>query len=115
MNPCNENTHTDRIDVTFDIALYEYGIVRNPKNNDTVFCLTTTNDFLDDDDDDHEYSNYDISFDDVLDALKEAGKGYFSFIGSDLDTELKALDNNHLAIHIYSLNQYNGCFAPSIY
>jgi hypothetical protein len=115
MTPCNEDTHTDRMDVDFDISLHEYGIVRNPINNDTVFCLNPTNEFPEDDQHPHEYSNFNISIEDVEEALEEAEDQFFSFIGSDRKTEMKELSNNSLAFTIRSLNQYNGYFDPNTY
>ncbi len=117
MIECNENTHTDRTDVSFEIALHEYGLVRNPDNNDTVFCLNTVGDLSADSFEDHEfkYSNFDISLQDVKEALEEASPGYFSFIGSTKKKEIEKLDNDYLSIHIFSLNQYSGVFDPHTY
>lgn len=116
MQNCNENTHTDRLDADFDISLHEYGIVRNPITNDTVFCLNPTDDFPPDNYE-YQYSNFDITPDDVIEALNEAEPGFFSFIGSDLKTELERIkqDDTVLSYVIYSLNQYNGHFNPLYY
>ena len=113
MKLCNENTHTDRIDVSFEIALNEYGIVRNPKTNDTVFCLNPTPGY--EKEYAYQYTNFDISYTDVKEVLKETEEGYFSYIGSDRETALRELHGNCLAHHIFSLNQYNGYFSPFTY
>lgn len=114
MKQLNEYRHrgyTDRVDVTFDISLHEYGLIRNPKTTETIFCINPTNDFPDDDYE-YEYTSNPISVEDVRDALQEAGDGYFSFVGSDLETELTNLSNEWLTTHIMSLNMYNGAFDP---
>ena len=118
MKDCNENTHTDRMDVSFEISLYEYGIVRNPLTNDTVFFLDTVDNYEisehgENDDTENMCSSFDISIDDVREALADAESGYFHFIGSDREREIKNLDNNNLSLHIFSLNQYNGHFDPT--
>lgn len=105
-----EDIYTDRTDVTFEIALHECGIVRNPDNDDTMFCINVTDGH--DPEYDYKYSHQDISLEDVKEALEEAPNGYFSFIGSDRDTEINGLDNKFLALHIFSLNQWAGVFNP---
>ena len=105
----NMKNFTDRVDVTLDISLHEYGIVRNPKTNKTIFCDNVTSDFPPKG---YEYT-YTIDFinvDEVAGALMDMDDGYFSFIGSDLDTELDSLNNDCLAHHIMSMNMYDGHF-----
>ena len=112
MEKLNEDEYTDRTDATFDIALHEYGLVRNPTNNDTVFCLNTVDNHEVAEDFEYIYVHSIIEKEDVYNALQEAGDGYFSFIGSDLETEIDRLDNDYLSHHIFSLNMYNGVFDP---
>jgi hypothetical protein len=97
--------YTDRVDVSHKVSLYEYAIIR--------ICSNTY--ALDDGSDAREpvmpriHVDF-IGLEDVREALNEAEPGYFSFIGSDLETELANLDNNYLTIHIFSLEQYAGIF-----
>ena len=99
---------TDRVDVTFEISLLEYGIIRNPKTCETVFCHNSyqTPEDLKDADLDCQI----ITVDEVRDVLESQGDGFFSFIGSDKETEINSLDNNHLANIISSLDSYGGVF-----
>jgi len=109
--------YTDRVDADFDTSLYECGLVRNPKTNKVIFCINY-----------FEVCEYGmtwedgvpvpimdttfISWSDVWDALNEVEDGYYSFIGSDKETELKNLNAKYLTGHIQSLNMYNGHFDP---
>ncbi len=115
MNDFNENTHTDTMDVDFDISLNEYGIARNPDNGDTVFCLNPDDNYEMNENPNYQYRHLNISLQDVKDALNDASDGFFDFIGSDLNTELDNLDNDFLSHMILSLNQYNGHFSPFNY
>ena len=114
MQKCNEQTHTDRMDVSFDISLHEYGIVRNPITNDTVFCLNPTDDFPEDDYK-YEYSNFNISIENVEEALEESEDGFFDYIGQNRIDIINELHNSDLSHLIFSLNQYNGYFDPNSY
>ena len=51
-----------------------------------------------------------ITFDDVKEKLEEAGDGYFDYIGSTRQELLESIDNEHLAIHIISLERWDGSF-----
>jgi len=109
-NDLKEEDFTDRTDATFEIALYEYGLVRNPKTGETAFCINTTDDFKED----YEYEivTMEISAREIQEALEEISDGYFDFIGSDRKTELKNIDNEYLTHHIRAMNMYNGWFDP---
>ena len=102
----NEAGYTDRVDVTFIVSLFEYGIVRNPKNDKTIIGVKI--------DDAGNFTNFKwtyISLADIKEYLQEHAKdGYYSFIGSDKETELSNLSNDNLAIHIQSINSYDGWF-----
>ena len=100
--------YTDGVDVDTETSLYEYGIIRNPETNDVLFCHDFT----------HEggriiFDWSTIGTDDVKEALQDAGEGFFSFIGSDLETELNNLSNDYLANIIHSIGQYDGYFSQS--
>jgi hypothetical protein len=104
------DAYTDRVDVSMVISLFEYGIIRNPETNECIFSRFLTNE---EPDDDHEIElNYvDVSLTDVRDYLiEDTCQGFFSYIGSDLKTELERLDNNNLAHIINSINSYDGWF-----
>ena len=84
--------YTDRLDVDGDTSLYEYGFIRNPKTDETICCINT---YVGDEDisDWHKARKYIlrnqyISFAEVFEALEDASDGYYSFIGSDRQTEL---------------------------
>ena len=101
---------TDRMDASIKISLYEYQIIRNPKTDKSVICTNTHEmDLMDETIKPKVRVEY-ISFDDVHEALEEASEGYFNFIGSTKEKELKLLDNDYLTMSIFSLDQYNGYF-----
>ena len=116
----NRNNYVDRVDVDFDISLYEYGLVRNPKTNHVIFCIN----YYDVEEYGMTWKNglpvpmyqdtY-ITWSNVWDALEEASNGYYNFIGSDKETEQVNLEKNYLTRHILSLNMYNGWFSPTKY
>jgi hypothetical protein len=100
--------YTDRMDEDIETSLYEYRIIRNPKNDKCVICINAheMDDTLSKPNVIVEY----ISIDDVEEELKEANDGYFKFIDSKREIELAELDNNYLTHHIFSLWQWNGAF-----
>jgi len=107
------NDYTDRVDVSIEISLLDYGIIRNPQSEDTIFCLTTDGEYMPNDTDNLksiELKHISISKEQVIDELTESESGFFSYIGSDRATELNNLDNNNLTPIIFSLNQYSGNF-----
>jgi hypothetical protein len=100
--------YTDRMDVSIEISLFEYGIIRNPQNNEVLFYNGNPEPL-----DDHRISlrHTEISLADVRGYLiDESSKGFFSYIGSSLEKELAELDNNYLAGLIHSINMYDGYF-----
>ena len=106
---------TDRMDADIKTALYEYRIIRNPKNDKCIICINAHELEMDHKDPSGttvkpnvivEY----ISIDDVEEELEEANDGYFKFIGSTRKKELDELDNDYLTYHIFSLWQWNGAF-----
>ena len=107
--------YTDRMDASTKISLYEYRIIRNPKNDKCVVCTnaheldTSFGELLDSTVKPKVAIEY-ISIDDVEDELIDANDGYFKFIGSKREIELAELDNAHLTHHIFSLWQWNGAF-----
>jgi len=101
---------TDRMDASIKISLYEYQIIRNPKTDKSVICTNTHEMDLADETIKPKVRVEYISFDDVHEALEEASEGYFNFIGSTKEKELELLDNDHLTMSIFSLDQYNCYF-----
>lgn len=102
----NEKFYGDRVDVTFEISLYEYGVVRNPKTNKTIIGVNTDNTGM--------YTNFDFTYvtlEDVKEHLEEIEESYFSYIGVDnKEKHISNLDNNNLAHEIHSINQYDSWF-----
>ncbi|GAH07668.1 unnamed protein product, partial [marine sediment metagenome] len=64
-----------------------------------------------DDDKEIELKFVEVTLADVRGYLiDDSVQGFFSYIGSDLETELERLDNNLLALTICSINMYDGWF-----
>lgn len=104
------NNYTDRVDVTIEISLFEYGILRDPESNECLFNDEFRNEEPEDDCP-VQLKSCDVSVADVRGYLiDDSCKGFFSYIGSDLKTELDRLDNNNLAHIISSINSYDGWF-----
>jgi hypothetical protein len=104
------DNYTDRVDVSIEISLFEYGILRDPQTNDCIFNNHWTNE---EPDDDQEFllNHNTVTLADVRDYLiDQTSQGFFSYIGSDLQTELDRLDNNNLAHIITPINMYDGWF-----
>jgi len=104
--------YTDKTDTTTAIALFEYGQLRRPDTGKTIFCLNPNEEHTKDNK--PIIATITILLNDVKEALNEVDDGYFSFIGSERDTELDSLDNDYLTGHIRSLNMWNGCFINSL-
>jgi hypothetical protein len=104
------DAYTDRVDCTMEISLFEYGIIRNPETNECIFSRYLSNEEPNDDEE-IELNHVDVSLADVRGYLiDESSQGFFSYIGSDLETELDRLDNENLASIINSINMYDGWF-----
>ena len=104
------DAYTDRVDVTMEISLFEYGIIRNPETNECIFNRFLTNEEPYDDQE-IELNHVNVSLYDVTSYLiDDSSQGFFSYIGSDLKTELERLDNDNLAHIINSINSYDGWF-----
>ena len=108
----NYDNYTDRVDVSIEISLLEYGILRDPETTECLFCQPLTDNWeMDEDDKSIILKSCDVSIADVRDYLiDESSKGFFSYIGSDLKIELERLDNNLLTHIIHSINSYDGWF-----
>ncbi len=107
----NQRFYTDRVDCDFHISFHEYGIVRNPKTSECVFCLNTLfHEKIEDGIVKADIISDNIDIDSVREALEEVDDGYFDYIGSTREAEIKSLDNDHLTLHIMNLMQYDGTF-----
>ncbi len=109
---------TDKMDHSTKISLYEYQIIRNPKTDKCVICTNTymlncSYGIVNNTVKPNIRVEY-ITFDEVKEALEEVNDGYFNFIGSTREKELKNLDNDYLTRHIYPLEQWNGYFQLSV-
>ncbi len=104
---------TDGIDADSKVSLYEYGWLRNPANDKTLVCLNHTGEHSKENPPDIRVIH--ISLEDVKEALEEASDGYYSFIGSDRETELKGVSNEYLINSVHSLSMYNGVFLEQFY
>lgn len=118
MKAINLTNYTDRTDVNGFISLFDQGAIRNPKTNETLFPKRSYDGELicPEEDENFDISNnnvisMDITFEEVKEALEEIDKGYFSFIGSDRDKDIKNLSNDYLTNHIQTINMYNGYFS----
>ena len=89
-------------DVSPDISLGEYGLLWNPKDGTAVVTLPYN--------DTAEFALYHISEEEVRETLKEVPDGFFDFIGSTREEELKALNTGMVPHLIESIQQYNGHF-----
>lgn len=104
------NEYTDRMDVSIEISLFEYGIIRNPITNECLFYPEYSNDFPDDNKI-VKFKSMNITFKEVKEYLTDnATDGFFSYIGSNKKKELKRLSNDMLAYMIFTINQYDGYF-----
>jgi hypothetical protein len=99
---------TDKMDVSTIISLFEYGIVRNPETSQTIMAMADYREGLEPNT--YRFSKDIITKKDVKDALNEAGKGFYVFLGSTIEKEMADLDNDNLSGLIFSLNQWNGYF-----
>jgi hypothetical protein len=99
--------YEDRVDVTIEISLIEYGILRNPEDGE---CLFYKDNPEPDDNDRIQLYKCDVTIDDVKEYLEDADDSFFRFIGSTRYKELERLDNEDLAPIISSINQWDGHF-----
>ena len=108
INALEEKGYTDGVDVDTETSLYEYGIIRNPKTDDVLYCFPTEQTGLE-----NVFDWSTINYQDVLEALEEMPCGYFDFVGSTLDDEKKYISPEYLTGVISSINSYNGYFQQS--
>ena len=105
------DAYTDRVDVTIEISLFVYGILRNPITNECLFCTPVIDNWEMEDDKEIQLKSVDVTKEDVIDYLIEENRSaFFSFIGSDMNTELDRLEDNCFAHIIQSINLYDGWF-----
>ena len=103
-----DNGFTDMSDASAEISFLEYGMLRNPRANQVIYCGPV----------DCLYAEIRldwslIGIDDVKEYLENATDGFYSFIGSTKRKELDQLDNEFLSSLIQTINQYDGNFQQS--
>ena len=104
------NSYDDRVDVSPEISLFEYHVIRQSKTGKTLLWHPTLENKK------VEKSGYVsityISLKDVIFAINSIDIGYFEFIGGNKSLVLKELSENahHLSNFIQSINQWNGWF-----
>lgn len=106
----NEEEYTDRVDADFDISLYEYGVVRNPQNDQTLIGIKPSDDGL--------YTDYAvtyISLDDIKEVIENMEDGFFTYIDQPKEEILEILNNDHIAPYIQYVDSYNGYFRDQFY
>ena len=97
--------YSDRVDVTFEISLYEYGIVRNPKTGYVVYTRPKLDNTDSDNPKDYYWDYTIVELEDVVEALNEISSGYFDFVGQTKEEILANLSNEYLTGEIFSINQ----------
>jgi hypothetical protein len=107
--------YTDTIDVNLQISLYDYGVIRNPKNNRTIICRNfgdeeAINVIFPEKSFKPDLISMDISIEDVIEALTEIEQDFFDFIGysGTRNHYILNLDKSHLSSEINSLMMYGG-------
>ncbi len=103
-----EEVFSDRVDVDLKISFFEYGIMRNPKTRVVIYSRPQNDNY------DCFYYDYTIvSLEEVKEDLAEIEEGFFNFIGSNRETELKRLVNTYLSSIIGDIYMYNGLYQQS--
>ena len=101
--------YTDRIDLTPEISLYEYGFIRNPTTNKTLICPLPINDCFNMEET-PEIREEEIRFEDVKAELESMPEGFWQFIDEYRTEALARLNNDYLTDYIFSMNQWDGRF-----
>ncbi|MCF8008120.1 MAG: hypothetical protein K9K32_00010 [Halanaerobiales bacterium] len=96
----------DRVDACIFESLFEYSLIRNPKNNQVI----TAKNF-------NTYNNPDFQFSisyihqaDVRYELEQVDNDFFTFTGRSLKQLNKEIEDNHLANFVSAIQAYNGSF-----
>jgi hypothetical protein len=97
----------DRCDVSIEIALGEYGFIRNPSNDEVYYLYTWYGG-----ENGREYfiKKTTITLEEVREYLEESDEGFFDYIGQTKEDCLNELHNNYLSNFIQPGNQYDGSF-----
>jgi len=97
---------TDSIDASSAISLFDYRVVRNPKNDVTIIKSPVRDAFALDT----------ISYQDVLDSLPPEGDGFYDTRGTERDFYLQQhRDKRYATDMIFDLIEYYGIFADQQY
>jgi hypothetical protein len=99
--------YTDRIDSSARESLIEYGIIRNPKNNQTIFFNQDLKN--------PKFCVHHYDFSDVLSELQRISYGYFKCMDSTLEKEEERLNNDYITDHIHCMDMYSSDFCGSYF
>ena len=99
---------TDGVDVSPEISLLEYGILRNPATNKVVFCVHLS-------DENYHFDTSTISYEDILEALEGISDKFYDMLGVSVEEYKGWLTKSpkHLSSLINDINMYNGYFTES--
>ena len=100
---------SDRMDASYQESLYEYGIIRNPETNKTIFCINRSQWF--DKENKPKITVQWISKEDVIDGLREMDNRFWKWLGvdeNDIEDTIDNIDNEYLSIWIFNLNVWCG-------
>jgi len=96
------------IDANINESLFEYGVIRNPSNNHTIFC----NGY----EEDARFRHFEISVEDVMDDLeKYTDKGFYDTNGTSEEEYKKGINNEYLVNAIRDLESYYGIYTNGDY
>jgi len=100
--------YTDTVDVSPEISLGDYGLMRNPRTGRVQYALPC--------DDRQTTFALDwtiVDLDDAKEFLADAPDDFFSFVGTSKEDYTANLDEQYLAGLIQDANMYNGYFRQS--
>ena len=100
--------YTDTVDVSPEISLGDYGLMRNPRTGRVQYALPC--------DDKQTTFVLDwtiVDLDDAKEFLENAPDGFFSFVGLSKEDYTANLDEQYLSGLIQDANMYNGYFQQS--
>ena len=103
--------YTDTVDASLEISLYEYGIARNPKTGDVVYCQNPEN--WGDDKIPPSFDWTSARVKEVKEEVKQLRDGFFEFVGTPKKEYLKWIRNANLSNVLQDVNGWNGLFNES--
>jgi hypothetical protein len=105
---------TDGLDASFEISLFEYGILYNP-NSEYVIYTTPKSEASEGSTDPSDYAfDYTrVSVGELREVLDDLDEGFFSFTGQSRDLMNQMIDQAAVATVIHDVNSWNGYFKDS--